>query len=84
MIADEQIYPALAEVFSDVFLRDDIPLSGELTAKDVDGWDSFRQIEIVMACEAAFNLKFTSSELDHLRNVGDLVKIIAARGTLPA
>lgn len=84
MIADAQIYEILAGVFSDVFLRDDIPLSDELSAKDVEGWDSFKQIEIVMATEECFAMKFTSSELDNMQKLGDLVRIVAQRGKAPA
>ena len=42
------IYRALTEIMHDVFLRDDIVLTPTLAAKDVAGWDSFKQIEIVI------------------------------------
>jgi acyl carrier protein len=83
MISESQIYPALAEIFADVFMRDDIPLSDKLSAKDVDGWDSFKQIEIIMATEERFAMKFLSSELDNMKVLGDLVRPVAQRGTLP-
>jgi acyl carrier protein len=83
MIADAEIHAVLSEIFADVFLRDDIEISNELAAKDVDGWDSFKQIEIVMATEQAFSVKLTSAELDGLQTLGDLVGIVAARGRLP-
>jgi acyl carrier protein len=84
MIEDAQIYHALTSIFADVFLRDDIRLSEDLSAKDVEGWDSFKQIEIIMATEECFSMKFTSSELDNLRKLGDLVRIVAQRGAAPA
>lgn len=84
MIPDADIYTALASIFADVFLRDDIPLSATLSAKDVDGWDSFKQIEIVMATEECFAVKFTSAELDNMQRLGDLVSIVSARGRPPA
>jgi acyl carrier protein len=83
VIADRDIYPALAAIFSDVFLRDDIALSATLSAKDVAGWDSFKQVEIVIATEEHFAMKFTSAELDNMLNLGDLVKIVSARGRIP-
>jgi acyl carrier protein len=82
VIADRDIYTALAGIFSDVFLRDDISLSATLSAKDVTGWDSFKQVEIVMATEEYFAMKFTSAELDNMRQLGDLVKIVSERGRL--
>jgi acyl carrier protein len=80
MIAEDDVYEGLAAIFSDVFLRDDIALSPSLSARDVEGWDSFKQIEIVMATEEMFAMKFTSAELDNLRNLGDLARIVAERG----
>ena len=60
-------------------MRDDLVLKAELSAKDVQGWDSFKQIEIIMATEERFGMKFTTRELDSLQNVGDLVRVVAAK-----
>jgi acyl carrier protein len=76
---EAEIYPALSEIFEDVFMRDDITVTPELSAKDVKGWDSFKQIEIIMAVEEKYSIKFHTRELDSLNNVGDLVRTIAAK-----
>jgi acyl carrier protein len=76
MVTDAEIYRDLTEIFADVFMRDDIVLAPALTAKDVKGWDSFKQIEIVMASEEKWGIKFNTRELDALRCVGDLAKMI--------
>lgn len=76
MATEAEVYGALDEIFKDVFMRDDLALKAELTAKDVQGWDSFKQIEIIMATEERFNIKFTTRELDSLRCVGDLASVI--------
>ena len=60
-------------------MRDDLALTPELTAKDVQGWDSFKQIEIIMASEEKWGIRFSTRELDALRCVGDLVRTIAAK-----
>jgi acyl carrier protein len=78
MPTEAEIYQALSEIFQDVFQRD-IPLRPELTARDVTGWDSFKQIEIIMAVEERFALRLTTRELDSLLSVGDLVRVIAAK-----
>lgn len=79
-MADEAtVYNDLTEVFHDVFMRDDIALTPGLTAKQVPGWDSFKQIEIIMASEEAWKLRFNTRELDSLLSVGDLVRLIAAK-----
>jgi acyl carrier protein len=79
MPTEPEIYSAMTEIFHDVFMRDDLVLKAELSAKDVQGWDSFKQIEIIMATEERFGMKFTTRELDSLQNVGDLVRVVAAK-----
>ena len=79
MANEPEIYGALTEIFHDVFMRDDIKLSPELTAKQVQGWDSFKQIEIIMASEEKWGIKFNTRELDSLRRVGDLAKLVVAK-----
>ena len=74
-----EVYQDLKEIFADVFMRDDIVLSPALTAKDVKGWDSFKQIEIIMASEEKWAIKFSTRELDALRTVGDLAKMIETK-----
>ena len=79
MATEAEIYGNLTEIFHDVFMRDDITLSPELTAKGVQGWDSFKQIEIIMASEEKWGIKFNTRELDALRTVGDLAKKIETK-----
>ena len=80
MVSKAEAYAGLEEIFSDVFFRDDIKLSPELTAADVAGWDSFKQIEIVIASEERFGVKFQTRDLDGMKTLGDLVALIVSRG----
>ena len=76
MASEAEIYTLLTETFHDIFMRDDIALTPTMTAKQVQGWDSFKQIEIVLASEERWNIKFNTRELDALQSVGDLVAAI--------
>ena len=76
---DAEIYAALEDIFRDVFMRDDIKLSPAMTAKDLEGWDSFKQIEIIISVESQYHIKFNTRELDSLQSVGDLVRVIAGK-----
>jgi len=78
-MSEAEIYAGLQEIFRDVFLSDDIELRPELSAKDVPGWDSFKQIDIILAVEEKYRIKLNTRELDSLQNVGDLVRVIAAK-----
>jgi acyl carrier protein len=78
-VTETEIYAALTEIFSDVFMRDDIALNPTLTAKDVQGWESFKQIEIIIATEERFGIKANTRDLDQLQCVGDLVQLIQSK-----
>ena len=76
---DAQIYSRLARVFNEVFDDETIEITPQLTAKDVDGWDSLTHVRLILSVEKAFKIKFTTSEIGNLENVGDLVALIRAR-----
>ncbi len=75
-MGDAAIYDALNEIFRDAFADDSIALSSETTAKDVDGWDSAMQVSLIVAIEARFSMRFTTSEVETLRKVGDIVAVV--------
>jgi acyl carrier protein len=74
-----EAYAVLDAIFADVFMRADIALSPTTTAKDVEGWDSIKQLEIIMSIEERFDFQFTTREIDSLSCAGDLAKIIVAK-----
>jgi acyl carrier protein len=75
----EDAYPKLTEVFRDVFDDDSILVTPELTASDVDEWDSFNHIRLVVAVEKKFGMKFSAAEVQRLKNVGEFVALIQAK-----
>ena len=74
-----EIYQKLTGIFRDILDDDDLTLRPELTAADVPGWDSFNHINIVVATEAAFGIKFKSAEVEELKNVGEFITLIQAK-----
>jgi acyl carrier protein len=79
MAAEVEIYSALTEIFHEVFMREDLVLTPVLSAKDVKGWDSFKQVEIIIATQEHFAIKLHTRDLDRLHNVGDLATAIAQK-----
>jgi acyl carrier protein len=69
----------LNEVFRSVFDDPELTVSTTTTAKDVPGWDSIVHITLVIEVERTFNVKFQMAEIEKLRNVGDLLAILAAK-----
>ena len=77
----EEIYGKLNEVFQDVFDDEDITVNDATVASDVDGGDSLEHINLIVAVERCFGIKFTMGETTGLKNVGEMVdKIIAHLG----
>jgi acyl carrier protein len=66
-------------VFQDVFDDDELSVSPETTAQDVEGWDSLMHVTLMVNVERAFGIRFTSSEVAALKNVGELVDLIERR-----
>jgi acyl carrier protein len=71
-----EVYSKLAAVFQDVFDEDDLALTPQTTADDVDGWDSLSHIRLVLAVSKAFGVKFSASEIGGLKNVGEFAELI--------
>jgi acyl carrier protein len=82
-MSEAEIYSALSDIFGQVFKRRDIALRPDLTAADVPGWDSFRHIDIIMAAEERFRIILDTQDIDGMKNLGDLVKIVSARSPAP-
>ena len=76
---ESKIYARIAEIFEDVFGDDSINVTPELSAKDVDGWDSLTHVRLMLTIEKAFKIKLTNTEIGKLENVGQLVALIEAR-----
>jgi acyl carrier protein len=76
---DTKIYAQLSEVFESVFDDDSIQLTPALTAKDVDGWDSLTHIRLLLTVERSFKVKFSTTEIGKLENVGSLVALIKTK-----
>jgi acyl carrier protein len=63
----------------DVFDIDGLVVTPETSAADLEEWDSLSHIRLIVAIERKFKIKFKNAELEGLKNVGDLLKVIAAK-----
>jgi acyl carrier protein len=76
---DHHIHDRLAGIMQSVFDDPNLVVHGELTAADVEGWDSLSHINLIAAVEKEFKLRFTTSEIMALANVGDLESLIGRK-----
>jgi len=73
----ESTLEAVREIMIDVFdVDDDLEVSPSTSAEDVEEWDSLSHIRLIVAVERHFGIKFKNSEVEALKNVGDLVAVI--------
>lgn len=76
---EDQIYAKLTSIFHDVLDDDSLDVTPNLSAKDVDGWDSLTHIRLIITIEKVFKVNFSTSEIGELQHVSDLVALIKKR-----
>ena len=74
-----QILAEVEEIFRDVLDNEEIELADATTADDIEEWDSLTHIQLIVAIEKHFKIKFTSKEILSWQNVGQMIDCIAAK-----
>ena len=73
------LHEKVRSVFRKVFDSEAMEIRDDLTASDVEGWDSLAQINLIVGAEEAFAVRFQTAEIRALRNVGDFKALIARK-----
>ena len=73
------IYRQLTPIFREVFDEDDITLTPETTAADIRDWDSAAHVNLIVAIETRLGIRFKTSEVESLHNVGHLAAMVEAK-----
>lgn len=74
-----EVFEKLNEVFQDVFDDENIVVGEETTSADIEDWDSLEHINLVVAVESCFGIKFSMGETTGMHNVGEMADIILER-----
>lgn len=74
-----QILDEVQAIFREVLDNEEIVLANETTADDIEEWDSLTHIQLIVAIEKHFKIKFTSKEILSWQNVGEMIDCIAAK-----
>ncbi len=72
----EEVFEKLTEVFRTVFDDEEIEINDETTSADIEDWDSFEHINLIVAVEKAFSIKVPMGKVTTMKNVGEMVDII--------
>lgn len=74
----DPIHEQLSRVFREVFVLPDLVITRETTAADVPDWDSLKHIDLIVEVEDAFGIRFKSTALGSLHDVGALMDLVRA------
>lgn len=75
----EQVFNSVQEIFRDIFDDEEMVIADDMTADDVDEWDSLEQILLLTAMEKKFTITFEIGEVGKLKNVGEIVDLIVKK-----
>ena len=78
-MTQEDILSKVQNIFRDVLDEENISSTSQTTANDIEEWDSLTHIQLVVAIEKSFKIKFTSKEILSWKNVGEMVETIHAK-----
>lgn len=74
----EEVFEEVRKIFRDNFDDEELVIVDETNSKDIEDWDSIEHINLVIAMEKRFGLKFDIREVGKLANVGEMVDLIVS------
>ena len=74
-----EIAEKIRKILTSVLKHEKFEMKDELTATEVEGWDSLSHITIISEIEEAFNIKFKLKELNKLNNIGSLIEVVQSK-----
>lgn len=74
----EEVFEKVTEIFRDVFDDDELEIGDSTNSEDIEDWDSLEHIQLIVAMEKEFKLKFDIKTVNSLENVGQMVDLIVS------
>lgn len=75
-----ELHERLEEVFRQVFDSEQLKLTDDMMAPDIEGWDSVTHINLMFGIEQAFDVRFNGNELADMKNIGELKQFLVRKG----
>ena len=79
MTLERAVIEQLNGIFRELFMDETIVLTAATTADDIEGWDSFAHLNVIISIENYFGIDITDDEIPTLRNIGDILSLIARK-----
>jgi len=77
---EDEIQKSVTEIFKIILDNENIVLTRETTANDIEEWDSLTHIQLIVGVEKKFDLRFTSAEIQNFQNIGEVCDCIKNKG----
>ena len=74
-----ELIEGLQEIFREIFDDDELVLSRETTADDIEDWDSLTHMQLIVEIEKKYGIKFTTAEIKKAANVGEFIDIVKGK-----
>ena len=74
-----KVIEELQVIFREVFDEEELVISRDTTAEDIEDWDSLTHMQLIIEIEKKYGIKFTTAELKKANNVGEFVEIIEGK-----
>jgi acyl carrier protein len=79
VMTKDEVRSKLTSIFETVLDVDDLDLRDDLSAGDIEEWDSLSHVRLIVTVERQFKIKFSNSEIEGLKNVGDLIRMVMTK-----
>jgi acyl carrier protein len=79
VMTKDEVRSKLKSIFETVLDVDDLDLRDDLSAGDVEEWDSLSHVRLIVTVERQFKIKFSNAEIEELKNVGDLIRLVMTK-----
>ncbi|MBT4764998.1 acyl carrier protein [bacterium] len=76
---DNDVFYKVSVIFKDVFNDQNLEIAPEMTAADIEEWDSLNHINLIIAHEIEFGVRFTSFEISNLKDIGQFVELLESK-----
>lgn len=75
----DEVKTEVRDAMREVFNRDDLEINDDMTADDIEEWDSMEHITLIFSLESRFGIKFKTEEIGGIQNVGEFINVISAK-----
>ncbi|MBO9500289.1 acyl carrier protein [Brevundimonas sp. A19_0] len=77
--SEADILAKIEPLMRDLFDEYDGPIGPQTSAADIEQWDSLANVQFIVMVEQTFGVRFSTSEIEKLRNLGEMAQVIAAK-----